>query len=505
MPAAGSKAPRRLPAMPRSLLRLSKGVYVVFFAFVAAALLFSYRRLAFGYLASHAVAAGRGPTPFSLHVDRQEVADVVEYFADYPIGPPYKDAFGELGRRARILRDWLSVLDRTADEADRAFLGNATETIALMLFPFLEPPPGLFHSETPLSALRSSFEPGSTGIVIPVGNWGLRFAAHLIVSLRSVLGSILPIQIAYAGDGDLAPIHRVYLASLVERGPPLEFLDIAVLFDNSSVAPKTGGWATKCFAALGSHFERVILLDADAVFLQPPEELLHHGAFLRTGALFFHDRLLSQNAFADRHAWWKDQIRRPSPTMEHSRAWSEGWAEEQDSGVVVLDKRRLDVFTGLLHVCWQNSYEVREEVTWKLMYGDKETWWLGLELAGAGYEFEAHYAAIVGWEQPGDDDGGGGRPKVCSFAIAHVDEQDRLLWYNGSLLKNKRKLNMTLEYDVPTSWMINAEWQKGETDLEMRCMMGGEPRRLDPHETDVLEQAIRKAREVDVSLHIGTW
>jgi hypothetical protein len=430
----------------------------------------------------------------ALQVDRALVNVLVQYFTDHPLQPPYKNVFGELGRRTRIVTNWLVSAGNTSlHPSDKAALEAAVEQVATSLYPFLQHPPRNPTSRTPFSDLRATYQAGSAGIVIPTGDASVRFAAHLVGSLRAVLGSSLPIQIAYAGDGDLSPANRASLARLIETGPPLEFVDITAVFEDSTLrfGERSGGWATKAFAALGSHFEKVILLDADAVFLQAPEALLRQPAFERTGAYLFHDRLLWRHAFADRHAWWRDQIRRPSPALDKSLVWTQDYAEEGDSGVVVLDKGRVDVLMGLLHVCWQNTYAVREEVTYKITYGDKESWWLGLELAGASYEMEKHYGGIVGWEERDAE----GRAKVCSFVIAHVDDSDRLLWYNGGLLKNK--LASDVDYDAPLKWMIDAEWQKGAAKKDMSCMVGGEVRSLTEDEVNILRRTIDLARKAD--------
>jgi alpha 1,3-mannosyltransferase len=424
-------------------------------------------------------------------VDPTLVNDIVQYFTDFPLKSPHKNNFGELGRRSRILRDWLLAVNAGQSTPS---LQDAIEQVATTLFPYLKNSPRNPNSNTPFSDLRTTFEPASTGIIIPTGNGNVRFAGHLIASLRSVLNSSLPIQVAYGGDEDLSPANRKILGELIESGSPLEFLDITTIFDPSVLhfGEGSGGWATKAFAALGTKYEQVILLDADAVFIQPPEALLQGEAYQRTGAFLFHDRLLWQHAFADRHTWWKEQIRRPSATLNKSLVWSEDYAEECDSGVVVLDKSRIDVLVGLLHIVWQNTYEVREEITYKIMYGDKESWWMGLELAGSAYEMEKHYGGIVGWEQKD----AAGKAKVCSFVIAHVDEKDRLLWYNGGLLKNK--LKSMDEYEVPRKWMVDdAKWQKGATKQDMSCMVGGEVRSLSDDEVLVLERTIATAKNVD--------
>ncbi|KAK3695654.1 mannosyltransferase putative-domain-containing protein [Podospora appendiculata] len=424
------------------------------------------------------------------------IQNTLQHFHDHPLGPPFKDVFGALGERTRVVKDWLLTAETSTDAAETAVLTQAVEQAVMTLFPFMR----RAATTTPLADLRGTFDVGSAGIVIATGDRTVRFCAHVIATLRSELRSRLPIQIVYAGDADLSATNRDLLSQFVEFGPALEFLDIETIFDASTLAfnapASGGGWALKAFAALGSRFEKVLLLDADVVFLQQPEVLLTHPAFVHTGALFFHDRLLWQHNSTARHAWWREQITHPSATLNRSLAWTEDYAEEQDSGVVVLDKSRAGVVMGLLHTCWQNVYDVRMEVTYKLTYGDKETWWMGLELAGVEYEFEKHYAAMVGWEETDEE----GRRKVCSFVIAHVDADDKLLWYNGGLLKNKAQIFMTQEFEVPLNWMIDAEWEKEVGSLDMSCMVGGQVQNLTAAEVEILSRFIDKAKQIDLQL-----
>lgn len=438
---------------------------------------------------------------------------LVEYFEDYPLTPPHKENFGELGRRTRLLKELLILADHSTAAARKESLKADANRIANLLYPFLARPGT--PSRSSLTDLRDSFIPGSSGIVIPVGNHNVRYAAHLIRSLRNVLKSTLPIQIVYAGDDDLSAANRDFLAGLpsdsfrtvrsITKSTPndgtLEFIDILTIFDDSALKLKTGGWAIKPFAALGSTFEKVILLDADAVFVQKPEVLFEHPAFQRSGAFLFRDRLLWQHAFQDRHTWWKTQIKRPSATLDSSLVWTQDYAEEGDSGVVVVDKSRTDagILVGLLHICWQNSYAVREEVTYKITYGDKESWWLGFELSGSTYEMEAHYGAIIGWEE---SVGGSDAMKVCSFTIAHFDDESGLIWYNGGLLKNKQIPEMKHEYAVPDKWMVDAVWEKGALKTEMSCMIGGGIHNVPDEQQRILELSIVEAQWVDEALGI---
>lgn len=424
----------------------------------------------------------------------ETIAETSQYFADYPLPP---SAFGEMGKRLQIIRSWIlsrELLQNQISNSQQEGLTEHIEKATLSLFPFLHTPSQPKDSRA-LYNLRQSFQPKSKGIVIPTGTATFRYACHLITSLRQVLHSTLPIQVMHAGDADLPSQHREFLAEL---GTDVEIVDVTTVFDDDTLGLASGGWAVKSFAALASKFEQVILLDADAVFLQPPEVVFdHHGGYNSTGALLFHDRLLWQNAFKERHNWWEEQLKHhtPSATLAKSLVYNEKYAEECDSGMVVLDKGRLSILLGALHVCWQNTRAVREAHTYIMGHGDKESWWFGLELSDANYTFENHYGSVVGAIK---DDAADGKTRVCGFTIAHVDEDDRLLWYNGSLLKDKA-VNAT-EFDVPTHWMKDGEWEKGAAKADLSCMKDAHVLDLTAQEMDIVRKSGEAARAVDAKL-----
>lgn len=186
---------------------------------------------------------------------------------------------------------------------------------------------------------------------------------------------------------------------------------------------------------------------------------------------------------------------KPSDALKSSLVWTEDYAEEADSGVVVFDKSRLPIFTGLLHICWQNTKAVPEEATYELTYGDKESWWLGLELYGVPHSFEKHYGAVLGELKIGDDG-----EEVCGFTIAHVDEENTLIWYNGSLLTNK--VVDQEEFMIPEYWRVDAEWEKGDTKSDMSCMKGGVPVALSAKESELLRRSVEVAKRVDAEISL---
>jgi hypothetical protein len=105
---------------------------------------------------------------------------------------------------------------------------------------------------------------------------------------------------------------------------------------------------------------------------------------------------------------------------------------------------------------------------------------------------EEHYGAIVGHSQ---NTASGKRTRVWSFTIAHVDHNNKLLWYNGGLLKNK-EIDPN-DFDVPTEWMIDGVWEKGATKQDMSCMRDAEVRSMQPQELDILRKTVDAAKRVD--------
>ena len=419
----------------------------------------------------------------------ESIGETSRYFVDYPLQP---SQFGELGKRVQIMREWISLADSSSGQmtaSQEQDLMLQIEQAALVTFPYIRNPWSLDDS-TPLRNIRQRVIQGSKGIVIPTGKGTFRFACHLIGTLRNVLSSNLPIQVVYAGNEDLPLEQRSFIAGL---GSNIEMLDVTTVFDDTTLQLTNGGWAVKAFAVLASTFEQVLLMDADAVFIQKPEVIFEaHTGYRATGALLFHDRLLWQGAFQDRHNWWAKELKNhvPSATLNKSKVHNEGYAEEGDSGVVVLDKGRLPIFMGLLHICWQNTVAVRREYTYKYGYGDKESWWFGLELSDALYTFEDHYGAVIGHALAVD-----GKTKVCGFTIAHVGEKDKLLWYNGSLLKNKAVNKLV--FDVPSHWMIDAVWEKGATKPDISCMSDGGVREVSAEEQRTVADSVETAKKID--------
>lgn len=141
--------------------------------------------------------------------------------------------------------------------------------------------------------------------------------------------------------------------------------------------------------------------------------------------------------------------------------WFRGMAShEQESGVVVINKKlRLN---GLLAVCKMNSKSERDLYSYKVFYGDKETFWVGYEMVQEPYAFIKGYGGVIGEmrtdprldvapsnpEAAGNAEGASepekrtrpivDAPAVCGAQL-HTDHQGRPMWWNGGLMRNKNE------------------------------------------------------------------
>ena len=211
----------------------------------------------------------------------------------------------------------------------------------------------------------------TTGIVLTAGQGNMVLAAHAIRTLRNVVNSTLPIQVVYAGDEDLPPRKRQEMKAL---DPKLELINILDHYDEDVAGLLLGGYAMKPFAALASSFERVIIMDADTIFMQRPDEWFEkHAGLNQTGTLFFHDRAIGGGRKTT--DWVKSLLeesgRRPSATLNSSVFWQDELEHQQESGVVFFNKAIPSAFMSLLFTTYMNTFHVRAQL-YGQVYGSSQ-------------------------------------------------------------------------------------------------------------------------------------
>lgn len=207
-----------------------------------------------------------------------------------------------------------------------------------LLFPFTAP---YFPDHM---TLRSHLKKGGRGIVLTAGNDQVAYLLTQIPILRQ-LGCNLPIEVMYVGDTDLNRDSR----------QDLEDLDGVITRDIGAMVNPVGwdiaSWAAKPFAILLSSFREAIFIDADSFFFVNPEVMFDYPEYVKTGALFFRDRLIMPES---KKSWLQSILPQPvSKNVKQSRLWKGESGHQQESGVMVVDKYRH--FMAMLFVARMNG------------------------------------------------------------------------------------------------------------------------------------------------------
>ena len=354
-------------------------------------------------------------------------------------------------------------------------------------------------------------------------------AAQNIRVLRNVLGSTLPIEIAYAGEDDLPERWRKRIEGL---GPNIEFVNLHEVFDNDKVG--MGGYFMKPFALLASRFQKPMLLDADVIFLRSPDELFTSDSGLaETGTLFYHDRAVygDSTGWLGTLAWIKEVLgeRKPSRALRQSIFWQETLEHQMESGVVVMDKGRPGVFASLVFAAWMNTWPVRGFVMSHVCgewcssgsertrdgslangrsTGDKESYWLAAELSDTLYTFNPNYASMIGHHEPSSTE-------MCSCQLMHTDIEGVPFWFNAGLQTNKQIddedsqgfAKLTHFLGAGASWDEQFEWRYQGANLfcaNVSESVVGEPNLSmlktveDVGLARVIERILEEAKKADV-------
>lgn len=424
--------------------------------------------------------------------------------------------WGEIGNRVRVLSRWAQYLVDNP-QADR----QEFENILASQFPFLADTEDKIYTpwSTAFIPTDSSFQPG---LVICTGSNNFHHAAHLITTLRRVLHSKIPIEIMYAGDQDLRLEHRLYLRDIATAEYKITFVDLLERFPWANFdLTNSAGWAVKPFALLASAHRQAILVDADALFLTAPDDLFDtHRDLARTGTLFFHDRgAMGAESDMARQNWVKNQLeavgREPSQSLARdSLFWNGTSWYEADSGVVAMDKSRPEVIMGLIFATWMNTKIVRDEVTYQNFHGDKETFWLAMELSGFEYFFHPWYAGTVGKANvEGLRVNRNGSftedVEICGKHMLHLGHSGTTpFWLNGGIYEDKDDLSKGYAemthfwvHDYKTQQQLNTGWYWIENNIG--CIKEKGVRALSDDMKMKLERMQMEAKRVDGIIRHG--
>eukprot|EP00833_Pecoramyces_ruminatium_P002740 jgi/Orpsp1_1/1176772/evm.model.c7180000058937.1 len=296
------------------------------------------------------------------------------------------------------------------------------------------------------------------GIVICTGSFHFKYAQSTIDTLRNLIKTKLPIEIFYNGVEDLNVEEQQTLLAY----PNVYLSNIDDYFNSDIIRCKK--WAIKPYAALASRFSEVILIDADAMFIRDPAELFKSRGYEETGTLFFRDRTLQKSTVNDSLAWFKEWAKDPLTETKSSRFWNGITVHEMDSSAVVINKEK--AILGLLSVCKLNEFVIREGMVYRHVHGDKETFWMGFDMARQHYYMSEQPISFIGSVQTStysDDvnNDNKGRQMLCGH-IAHSLDDGKIIFWNGHLVVDKAYNTTTLldfdSYIIEKDTDDNRKW-----------------------------------------------
>lgn len=346
--------------------------------------------------------------------DRELPARIVDYINDIA-AEPLSGSIQEMALHLRIYKRLRTAKSTWHDQASATMLLQALTKKLFSWYQSVD-----LMTEEPVDKAKEQ-----RGIVICTGQKHFAFAVHAIKSIR-LWNCTLPIEVFYTGEIDLKPEAR----ALLDAMEGVRTVNIESVIHNHLLYLE--GWDAKPFALLGSSFKEVILMDADVIYMQNPETLFDREEYERDGALFFIDRIF-KTCNINYVEWFQRIIPGPhSSRLQQSHMYRGETNYEQESGVVVIDKgRRL---YGLLAACLLNAPKERSEIHSRT-HGEKETFWLGFEIAEEPYEFYEKQAGLIGQAPTGWDQ----KTVLMCGHLAHFDKESRLLWFNDAIVADKNR------------------------------------------------------------------
>ncbi|ORX77880.1 hypothetical protein BCR32DRAFT_223066 [Anaeromyces robustus] len=167
-------------------------------------------------------------------------------------------------------------------------------------------------------------------------------------------------------------------------------------------------------------------MDADALYIRNPEELYEDEGYIKAGTLFFHDRTVYPGS--NPGSKWLKSWMNPLPETKKLRFYNELSYHEMESSTVLIHKTKN--LLGLLAVCKLNEEKYRNDVLYKMTYGDKETFWIGFDMARQHYYMHPTPCVFVGKMHVYSE--GTLKNKLCGLN-GHI-VNGKLMYWNGNLV-----------------------------------------------------------------------
>jgi len=187
------------------------------------------------------------------------------------------------------------------------------------------------------------------------------------------------------------------------------------------------GFQIKAFMLYHNRFQHILLMDADVIFYKNPEFIFNNANYIRTGTYFFHDLIYtwrfelrkdhilgripiinkiynpqdkfhSIKFFNQRKKFIKSLL--PNKPKNFPKLWNYIYDQEypkhsvtetlQESGVVFMNRKKHEKSIEYIY-----NLNKDHNNTYKYVWGDKETFWLGVLLANNDYYFHKEIPKMI--------------------------------------------------------------------------------------------------------------
>jgi hypothetical protein len=174
----------------------------------------------------------------------------------------------------------------------------------------------------------------------------------------------------------------------------------------------------------------IYILTYNAVlFFQDPQTLFANRRYQSSGALYFRDRTLyTESESRILIDYFSKMVKHPSQYAKTQRLLLNLTSFEQESGVIVMDKKRGGMFV-LLLASMLNMDPFKDSL-YESSLGDKESFWMSSEALGDSYRWSNGAGGAIGIIHPVF-------PTAVCGHLLHTDEHWNPLWFNGGMILNK--------------------------------------------------------------------
>eukprot|EP01041_Mallomonas_annulata_P001110 gene1110-2157_t len=244
------------------------------------------------------------------------------------------------------------------------------------------------------------------GIVMCSSEGHVGDALDVLAQIRTVWNSTIPVSIAHCNE--LSEQSR----KLFLKNQYVSVLDICKIKMDvfSSIREQEGrlrGYFCKPAALIQSPFNETLIIDADTIWFEKPELLFDSWGYIKTGALFFRDRFITEDGIRRFYHDVKriveketgqDITRALASEMFKQNGISYFWAHAadprkpalrhaQDSSALLVHRDRHSGFLAVLE---------RLIPSFAIGYGDKEIYWIAATISREVFSWEPFLVGSYG-------------------------------------------------------------------------------------------------------------